>query len=217
MPDIQITVTKDTATAAVADLALLLASRMLRDETGKKTTEMTQRHLRQLPPNKMGWPSLGFYKDAANGTDYVTTDDGFVISVDNENAPGAMKHQYNLGQEGRTTINMKDKLLTIPARQEFYGKSAGQFANLRFGMFANGTKFLYIGQGGADRVNFQTGRSHSDQRGIGARSAMMVAFWLKESVEQDAKPEVLPTKETYLNACRMAIEDGLAQMTGRNN
>ena len=76
MPDIQISVTKDTATAAVAELALLLASRMLRDATGKATTEFTQRHLRQLSPNKMGWPSQGFYQAAADGTDYVTTTTG---------------------------------------------------------------------------------------------------------------------------------------------
>ena len=92
---------------------------------------------------------------------------------------------------------MKDKLLTIPARAEFYGSAAAQFANLKFGMFKNGTKFLYIAKGGAQRLSSRTGDLASNQKGIGARSAMMIAYWLKESVEQNAKPEVLPSRELY--------------------
>lgn len=197
MNDIEVSVSKDTASAAVAQLALSVVSQTLRRRVGGATMRMVQQHLSNLSPNKMGWPSQGFYKKAADGTSFQITPDGFVIHVDNEEAPGAMKHQYNGGQEGRTTISMKDKLMTIPARQEFYGSAAGQFANLKFGMFKSGTKFLYVGTGGADRINCQTGKSSANQKGIGARAAMTIAFWLKESVEQDAKPKVLPKPDVF--------------------
>lgn len=213
--NLSIDITKDTVTPETVKLVKALASSALRRHVGAAVLTMTQAHLRTLSGNAQGWPSTGFYKKAALGARMEATQDGARILLDNEDAPGALKHQYNQGQDGRTTINMKDKLLTIPARSEFYGHSAGEFSNLRFVMFASGTKALVIGTGGAERVDFGGGRSNT--KGIGARTRSMVAYWLKESVEQDAKPEVLPTKETYLNACRMAIEDGLAQMTGRNN
>jgi len=184
----------------------LLTGDRIKTDVGEALTEYTKQYIRSLPPNEMGWPSQGFYGSAAGGTSYATNPGGFVISIDNPKAPGAMRYKYNKGQDGRTTIHMRNKLLTIPARQEFYGHSAGEYANLQFGMFKSGTKFLYIGQGGADRVNFATGKSHSNQRGIGARASMMIAYWLKESVEQDAMPEVIPSPEEYTQKCTEAIE-----------
>ena len=213
--DMQISVVRDTASPGVAKLVQALASNALRRHVGQASTVFTQAHLRSLLGNKQGWPSQNFYDKAARGTYYETTEDGVRISVDNEDAPGAMKHQYNHGVAGKTTITSTGKLLTIPARAEFYGHRAGEFANLRFVMFRSGAKALVIGTGGAERVNFSTGTS--SQKGIGARSAMMVAYWLKDSVVQDAKPEVLPTKDQYLRVIGAAIEDGLRQYTGRGN
>ena len=215
MNDLQINVTKDTASPAIAELMKALASSALRRHVGQAATMFTQSHLRHLLPNKQGWPSQGFYEGAARGTSWEATDDGVRIQVDNPEAPGAMKHQYNQGQAGKTHIDATDKLLTVPARAQFYGHRAGEFAGLKFGMFRSGAKFLYIQQGGSERVNFQTGKSSN--RGMGARSAMMIAFWLVPSVEQDAKPEVLPTREQYLNVIMQALQDGIAQLTGRNN
>jgi hypothetical protein len=213
--DLQINVTQDTASPAIMELVKVLASDALRRHVGQAATVFTQAHLRSLMGNKQGWPSQGFYAGAARGTSFETTPDGVRISVDNENAPGAMKHQYNQGQSGKTTIVAGGKLLTVPARAEFYGHRAGEFTNLRFVQFASGAKALVIGQGGASRVNFQTGGESN--KGIGARSAAMVAYWLVDSVEQDSKPEVLPTRDQYFNVIHSALNDGLAQLRGRNN
>lgn len=213
--EFKIDVTKDTASAGVSDLVKALASNALKRHVGAAATVFTQAHLRSLLGNKNGWPSQDFYGKAARGTEFVTTEDGIRISVENEDAPGAMRHQYNRGQEGKTTITATNRLLTIPARAEFYGHRAGEFTNLRFVQFASGAKALVIGKGGSELVNFSTGNSTS--RGIGARSAMMVAYWLKDEVTQDAKPEVLPGKDDYLQVIQVALEDGLAQLTGRSN
>lgn len=214
-PDIQINVTKDTASMAVTDLLRALASSALRRHVGAAVVTFTQAHLRSLLGNKQGWPSQGFYEKAARGTAYNVTPDGIEVTIENEDAPGAMKHQYNRGVAGKTTITATDKLLTVPARAEFYGHRAGEFSNLRFVQFASGAKALVIGKGGSELVNFSTGRGSS--KGIGARSAMMVAYWLVDSVTQDAKPEVLPTGDQYMQVIKVALNDGLAQLTGRNN
>jgi hypothetical protein len=192
--DIKIDVTKDTASEAVLALVSLLNGRKLKDRVGYEAANLVKINLRSLPHNKQGWPPIGFYEDAARGTAYEVTDDGARITVDNENAKGAIKFAYNQGNEGRLTINSKGKLLTIPARQEFYGHSATEFTNLRYVRFASGAQAFVIGEGGVGRVNFGTGRE-SNVKGAGARSAMLVAYWLTDSVEQDARPEVLPSKE----------------------
>lgn len=217
MPDVdlQIDVVKSTAAPALARLVAYLVGSALRRHVGKAVTVFTQAHLRSLLPNKMGWPSQRFYQKCADGTAYEVTEDGVRVTIDNPEAPGALKHQYNRGQSGTTTISMKDKLLTIPARAEFYGHRAGEFANLRYVQFASGAKALVIGRGGAELVNFATGKSSS--KGIGARSAMMVAYWLAESVTQQAKPEVLPTRESYMNVVHAALNEGIAQLAGGNN
>ena len=212
MNDLTIDVTKDAASPAVAQLMLALASSALRRHVGAAATSLTQGWLRGLPPNRQGWPSQGFYDGAARGTAWEPTLDGVRVLVDNPDAPGAMKHQYNGGVPGKTRIAATDKLLTVPARAEFYGHRAGEFEGLRFGMFRSGAKFLYIQQGGASLVDFSTGRSRS--KGIGARSAMMVAYWLVPEVEQDAKPEVLPSREAYLAAVKAALEDGVRKLMG---
>jgi hypothetical protein len=216
MPDdLTITVTKDTASHGVAALVQALASNALRRHVGAAATVFTQAHLRSLSGNKMGWVSQDFYEKAARGTAFDTTPDGIRITVENEDAPGAMKHQYNKGEAGQTRIDAVDKLLTIPAREEFYGHRAGEFDNLRFVQFASGAKALVIGKGGTNLVNFGTGKGSA--KGTGARTASMIAYWLSDSVTQTAKPEVLPTREQYLNVIRQALEDGLAQLTGRSN
>jgi hypothetical protein len=156
---------------------------------GTSITRLVQGHLNHLPPNKNGWPSTGFYRGAARGTGWDSSPNGVVIYIDNEAAPGAMRQRYNGG-----TIKAKDKLLTIPARAEFYGHRAGEFDNLKFVRFKSGVAALVVSKGGTGRVNFQTGRQRSIS-GVGVRSEAVVAYWLKDSVDQDADPDVLPTDQ----------------------
>ena len=214
MPDLtlQIDVTKDTASIALRRLVQLLVGQTLKRYVGGAVTLFTQSHLRSLAGNKNGWPSQQFYQKAAKGTRWEPTADGVRLLIDNEEAPGAMRHQYNGGQPGKTTITSNGKLLAIPARAEFYGHSPREFDNLKFILFASGAKALVIGQGGTGYV---TGSRNI--KGGGARSQAMVAYWLKDKVEQDAKPEVLPTRDQYLTLIHTALNDGINKLTHGNN
>lgn len=203
--DVSISVTGDTATPDLANLKLALSPAAITRAVGAECTKLAQAHIRNLPPNSRGWKSLGFWEAAARGTAWEKTSDGVAIMIDNENAPGAMKHKFHGG-----TIHAKDHLLSIPARQEFYGVSPTNFTNLRFVAFKSGAMAFVIGRGGVGRVNFETGAEHN-VKGAGARSAMMVAYWLRESVYQAPNPGVIPKPEEFANAALSAISDLLAK------
>jgi hypothetical protein len=153
--------------------------------------------------NKQNWPTTGFYAAvAAEGVDWeLQGDSAFKITIDHPTKSGAMKQRYYGGR-----IEAKDHLLTIPARAEFYGHAATEFTNLRFGMFrSTGTKFLYIGERGVGKVNFETGREQMYVKGAGPRQAMMIAYWLKESVFQEGDPGVIPAEEDYIFAVKYRL------------
>ena len=201
MNDVTIEITHDGATPFLRDIRRIASDpEVMRGAMGA-CVDLTQNYIRSLPTNRRGWPSTGFYEKGAQGTHGEITGDGFQILIDNEDAPGAMRFRHYCYVNGSGTITMKDKLLTIPARQEFYGKKATDFDNLRFVMFKSGAKALVIGKGGTGIVDFATGRSKT-VRGAGARTAMMIAFWLVESVTQTADHDVIPNGQAYIDTVK---------------
>lgn len=196
-------VVNDGATPKLEAVTKFFGAPAVSRYAGRAALAMTKAHLNGLSGNKMGWPSQGFYQGAARGSAMVSEAGSIRISVENYDHPGAIKHQYNRGQDGPTFIVAGDHLLTIPARAEYYGHRAGEFTNLRFVMFKSGAKALVVGTGGNSRTNFKTG--HESSKGIGKRTAGMVAYWLKDMVEQAAKPEVLPTRSQYSEVVKLAV------------
>lgn len=211
MNSIEVDITKDEATPAVASMERALVMARVQRVVGTACTLLTKEHLNALPPNKMGWPSQGFYKGAARGTVWDRTPDGVVIKVDNEEHPGAMKQRFHGG-----TIMAKDHLLTIPARAEFYGHRATEFTNLRLVVFRSGAMALVIGKGGTDMYSHSRNRE-SGVSGAGARSEAMVAYWLKESVTQKPDPDVMPTPEEYVATAKESVLRSLPPRNGSNN
>lgn len=197
--DVSISVGQDRATPSVLGVQRALAEARVKRAVGTACALLTKNHLNALPPNKMGWPSTGFYKGAARGTAWEPTQEGIVIKIDNENAPGAMRQRFHGG-----TITKKDKMLTIPARAEFYGQKATDFTNLRLVVFHSGAKALVIGKGGVGIVDFGTGKEKS-VKGAGARQAMMVAYWLRDSVTQKGNPGVIPSNSDFVSVAKEAV------------
>jgi len=199
--DLSITITNDTATPFLHSLTDGSDDAAKKRSVGLAITQLTQDWVRNLGTNKRGWPTTNFYAKAASNAAFVETADGVMMSIDHPDKPGAMRQRYHGG-----TINMKDKLLTIPARAEAYGRTATSFDNLRFVRFNSGAMALVIGQGGTGLVNFSTGRSRS-VRGAGVRAAGLVMFWLKESVDQQPDETVLPPDEAYVEAAQEALAE----------
>lgn len=203
-----IRVVSDSASPRMQLLQGWLAARPYRAKALSRCLELTKQHLNGLPHNRMGWPPTNFYQKAARGTRGAMIEDGFRISVDNSDAPGAIRFKYNGGRHGYVTIRMKDKLLTIPAGPGFYGQKATDFDNLRFVPFASGARALVVGSGGTGRVNFATGKSMA-VKGGGPKFKGQVAYWLKEQVVQQAMPEVIPSKAAYRRVVVEAVQEEL--------
>lgn len=205
-PDINMSIVENTATPAIQESLARASGRGIKRAVGTACVRLLQEHLHSLGPNKRGWPSSGFYAGAARGSGWDVTDEGIEIYCDNEAHPGAMRQRYHGG-----TIRMKDKMLAIPARQEFAARSPTEFTNLRLAIFSTGTMALVVGKGGVGRVNFATGREQNVS-GAGARSESMVAYWLKEEVEQEGDKDVIPTEEqfaqTAIEACAEFMAEG---------
>lgn len=205
MSNVTVILGKDTATPRLQQLQVATSPDVVRRAVGGECVRLAQRHLIANGINKRGWPSAGFYTGAARGTSWDATPEGIKIYIDNEAKPGAMRQRYHGG-----TIKAKDRLLTIPAQAQFYGHSATEFTNLRFVKFKSGAMALIVNTRGAGRVNFATGREHNVS-GAGARSAGMVAYWLKEEVTQQGDPSIIPTQDEFASA---AI-DAVVQLVGR--
>ena len=217
MTDISITIPSDTATPALRKLSAIFSKGTpalridLMQDLGSTCVELSKRHVLENGTNKQGWPTTGFYKAVAQGgIDYEIVDDtSFVVMIDHPTKPGAMRQRYHGGD-----INAKDKLLTIPARAEFYGHSPTEFTNLRFVQFASGAMAFVIGKGGVGRVNFQTGTEHR-VHGAGARQQAMVAYWLRDSVHQEPDASVVPDAQDYTNAVMLRLGHHVANALNR--
>ena len=209
-------ITRDDVSPALQRIVSGMSQAVRINAIGDACTKATQIWLGNRPTNKRGWPSQGFYKACAAGTDYRVEGSRAIISVDNEKAPGAIRHQFYGGR-----ISAKDKKLTIPAGPQFYGKRAGDFTDLRLAVFGRGgPAALVVRDGGTGTVNFRTGKGRH-VKGAGVRAVArahhsgreLVAFWLRDFVDQDAKPDVLPPDERYQEVAVAALEE-LAQQNG---
>lgn len=131
-------------------------------------------HLAEKPQNKMGWKTTKFWERAARSIKYKVEPDGFLLSAHHL----GMRQRYYGGE----IKPVKKKWLTIPARSEAYGKTAGQFkGKLQFRMK----------KGAASAVL-------TDKKGG-------VFFWLVKRVNQSADPTVLPPQSRFLEAIKKSI------------
>jgi len=198
--DVSITILNDDATPMIENLRRLAEVDIMRERMADVCATMTATHIRALGPNKKGWPTTGFYTEVArNGVSHELREGGFAVLIDHPEKPGAMRQRFWGGP-----IRMKDKLLTIPARAEFYGHGATEFTNLRYVQFKSGARALVVGKGGVGRVDFATGMERS-VRGAGARARAMVAYWLVEEVNQEGDEGVIPTNDQYADACEFVL------------
>ncbi|MDE2096188.1 MAG: hypothetical protein KGL39_03010 [Patescibacteria group bacterium] len=146
-------------------------------------------HLASLPKNKHGWPSTGFWEDAARRVKGVALSNAVELSSDKL---GLRQRLYGGIIEARNAAN-----LSIPITAEAYGKLPGEFDDLVIVVIADGRKFLAKWQGDGKKPNVIILRG----KGAGKSSATARAakhlnlkfmYVLKPSVYQAANPNVVP-------------------------
>ncbi len=147
-------------------------------------------HLARLPKNKMGWPSTGFWEDAARRVKGTPLQNAVMLSSDKL---GLRQRLY-----GGTITARNSKNLTIPICAEAYGKMASEFGDtLVLVVLGDGRKFLaqWLGDGKKPHIIVMRGKA-SGKAGATARAAkhlnLKFLYVLKESVYQPGNPNVIP-------------------------
>lgn len=118
---------RDDVSEAVKGLSVRLAPRRIAAALGAPIQLLFQEHFMSLGPNKNSWPSTGFWQKAARACNYSILADGVQVNVNHLGVLQRLK--------GGETKRVTTSWLTIPARQEVYGKRAREIPNLVFRLF----------------------------------------------------------------------------------
>lgn len=190
---------RDEVTPILQGLGLL--GREVRPAIGAAVVELFQQNFRSLPDNKHGWPTTNFWERAVRATNYEVLVEDININVNQQGVRQRL--------EGGKIAAVNSTWLTIPARQEAYGRRASEFQNLHFVFFRNDLAALVENE--SSDVKF--GRHKKDgtrtvtageERGGG------IFYWLKKSVTQAANPAVIPS-EGEIIATAMETATGIAE------
>lgn len=182
----------DQATPMLLALQYGVSEAQLKPKIGAAVKLLVQKNFLKLPENKMGFPSTGFWADAARSTNYQAVAEGALVSVNKQGV-----RQRLLGGE---ITPVKGKYLTIPAIAEAYGKRAGEFSNLRI-QFGRGRQPVALVErsqepGGPSRTGTsQKGRNKGSRKVSAPPQPGRVYYWLVKSVSQRGNPDVMPTGE----------------------
>lgn len=168
---------------------------------GAAVVDLFQQNFLSLGQNKDGYPSTNFWARAARATNYDVLADGVNINVNQQGVRQRL--------EGGPINAKPDSWLTIPARQEAYGKRAGEFSNLHFVFFRSGLAALVEN----DSTDVKFGRQKKDgTRTVtpGETRGGGIFYWLKKRVVQDGNPAVIPS-ETAITATVTETVRGIAE------
>ena len=195
-----ITVTRDQATPAIAALMDRVRPERLQSAVGSAGVRLVATHLRGLGTNKRGWPSTGFWADAARATDWQPMPGGVRVTI---SKIGVRQRYY-----GGHIAPVRARALTIPISPVAYGHTAGDFPGSFVLRVKSGA--AYIVQPG-QQVSEKTGRMirrGAEAKGNANRrikATLNFLFKLVGGVDQKPDPNVLPSKQAILDTAKDAI------------
>ena len=191
-----------------AEIALLEDPEEMNRNVGEALVLLTQDHLRGLGPNQQ-FPgkTTNFWADAARLTNFRADDQGVTTAV---NKQGVTQRFF-----GGEIKAKPGSYLTIPAREEYYGRRAREFSNLRFTILpGQGPVLIEV-----EQTSIKVGKQRKDgTRRITNRGTEGggVAYWLRRKVRQDANPDVLPPR-LEIGATAVAAMRGYVETKRRLN
>lgn len=191
---------QDTATPTLTALQGVMKPRALAANIGEAEVILFQNHFRNAPPNKYGYPSTGFWKDAVRATNYTASDFGVTINV---NKIGVRQRL-----QGGDIFPVKGKYLAIPARAEAYGKAPGEFNNLQLAYRRTGGSAQAFALVEAAATQIKLGRKGKNgQRSYNTNvTGGGVYFWLVKSVHQKPDPTAVPHESEMLQVARETMD-----------
>lgn len=191
----------NTATGRIQALSNLLAAENVAPKVGPGVTRLVFDHLiarDSSHPNRLGGQRTHFYSQAAQATTWEADGGDVRISI----AHLGVRQRFL----GGVIRPVNKKALAIPARAEAYGKTPGEFQDLKLVVFRSGAAALVQ----ADQSLIRFVRSRKDGslklKRMGNRGGL-VMFWLVKSVRQAADPGVLPTKQQLADEAVRTLEN----------
>lgn len=190
LPSLDFTFT-DHATPALASLAAQMTHlRPLHAAMGKRAEIELRDHFqtRDAEPNKMGWASLHFWGRMRKATALGRVDDAGATVVISDPA-------MNQKVFGGTITAKEGKFLSIPARQEAYGRSPRMFSDLHFVALSGGRGML-VQHYSTALTYFKRGKKEGQIKSKTEQGGG-VFYWLVKSVTQTADERALPEAEGF--------------------
>jgi hypothetical protein len=193
------TVSKDTATPWVKDFAARCEPERLKKIIARAGTNILKRHIESLPKNKQGWPTTNFWKDASRNTSGAVTSTGAIFTIN--------KLGFRQRLQGGIIKPVNRRRLAFPARAEAYGKTPGEFDNLRIGKGYDEKGKPGFGLVEAPRTEIK--RTKKGFRATVTRLGLRLFFYFARSVNQKPNPSVLPTDAAFLEALAYELDRAL--------
>lgn len=192
----EITLRSDTASPALERAAAFLTPARIQAIVGTSGADTVQRHLYKLNterPNRLGGTRTNFYTRAGDSTTWrQASEDTVLIAIA---LPGIAQRYYG----GTIKPTGGRKYLTIPARAEAHGRTAGSFKDLVI-VFGQGGKPIALARAGQTTIGFrrqkETGFRRAYSKGAAGGEIM---YWLKTEITQQPDPTVLPTEEEVID------------------
>jgi hypothetical protein len=155
--EVKINITLDSATPALQAKMAALKPHTLATKIAPPLAQHWRDHLAALPRNKHGYPSTGFWEDAARRVQGIATDDGAILSCDKL---GIRQRLY-----GGPISAVHGKNVSIPLCEEAYGTSPKDWGDtLTLVILGDGRKFLALWLGSEEA------RASLKAAGVGKRA-----------------------------------------------
>lgn len=140
--EVKIEIRSDTASPRVKRLLQQLQPREVGTVVGPKLAEHWRDHLAGMPRNKHGYPSTGFWEEAARSVTSVATDDGAMLRCGKVGVRQRLHGGPIVGRKG---------MLTIPICAEAYGTTVADWGrdNLTLVVLADRRMFFAVVKGDA--------------------------------------------------------------------
>lgn len=187
---------KDRASDALKANVAAMEPRKVAAVSGPRLREKVRDHIKRLPRNKKGWPSTGFWEDAARGTTWDANNGSVSIKI--------KKLGFRQRYHGGVIRAVEAKALTIPISPQAYGKTAADFPG----------SFLLKTKKGAYLVRYAGGNTPKGKFKK-QNSTLEFLFQLKVSVRQPEMPWIIPDATTLNAVAFAALEEYFRQVKAK--
>jgi hypothetical protein len=185
---------RDQANPALERLVNAMAPQRAAKVCGPRLREVTRDHLKKNPRNRRGWPSTGFWEDAARATSWEVIGD--VASRSHAVLIRVNKLGVRQRVRGGTIRPVRRKFLTIPIASQAYGKTVDDFPGSFLITTRKGAYIVRYAGGTTPKGNF---RKQS--------STLEFLFKLVRSVTQPPNPSLVPSAFDYTVTARAALTE----------